>query len=432
MSLRSRIVLAVAAVFATISLLTGWLMLNRAETSLRTAFDRAVQTRANWLLSLVSVDPVVVSLPAETEQMRVVYEAYGHKRELFRSPGFPDTLTSARRSYAPMYRVMTVQATREQIPDGRVSLTLAVPAQSLAQDIGQLRWLFGVGWLGSLLLACLGGYIVAGWLLTPIQNIVRQADQISNATSIDPIALPRSQDEIYQLTDSLNLMLARIRESAELQRNFFGAAAHELRTPLAVMKTGLEVTLNSGKAGEAIRPFLTGQLDEVSRLARLLDEFLTLSRPDTDTPTLRNDEIDIPHLVETCVAQLVTLTTDYGVYIKITGKTMGPSIRTDAIKLEHVLLNLMENAIKYAAPGSTIRVQTHYDTDWIIQVQNRTVRETGPTLDLLQPYFQADPLREGHGLGLWISHRLTRLIGGRLRLDWQTFTFISELALPVS
>lgn len=67
-----------------------------------------------------------------------------------------------------------------------------------------------------------------------------------------------------------------------------------------------------------------------------------------------------------------------------------------------------------------------------IRIQNCTLRESGPTLDLIQPYFRADPLREGHGLGFWISHRLTTMLGGALRLDWQDFTFTSTLIFPVS
>src|ERR671933_396694 len=104
MNLRSRIVLAVAIVFAGISLLTGWLMLNRVETSLQTAFDRATKTRAGWLLSLVSVDPVVVPLPAGSERMRVVYETYGHTRELFQSPGYTDALSAKGASNQGPYR----------------------------------------------------------------------------------------------------------------------------------------------------------------------------------------------------------------------------------------------------------------------------------------------------------------------------------------
>ncbi|RYF51268.1 MAG: HAMP domain-containing protein, partial [Cytophagaceae bacterium] len=239
MSLRSRIVLAVTAVFAGISLLAGWLMLNHAETSLQTAFDRALQTRAQWLLSMVSVDPVILPLPTNQERMRVTYHAYGHTRELFQSPGFPDKSVSDR-SQDPnrfSYRAVTAQTTTEQAPDGQIRLTLSVPDISLHQDINQLRWVFGLGWLLSLALAFGAGYIVAGWLLRPIQSIVDQANAISNATTSSQITLPKSRDELYQLTDTLNRMLERIRENVDLQRNFFGAAAHELRTPLTIMKT---------------------------------------------------------------------------------------------------------------------------------------------------------------------------------------------------
>ncbi|AUD01866.1 sensor histidine kinase [Spirosoma pollinicola] len=433
MSLRSRIVLAVTAVFAGVSLLAGWLMLNHAEKSLQVAFDRATQTRASWLLSLVSVDPVILPLPTERERMQVVYHAYGRQRELFHSPGFSDISRSGRAkgSRPHSYRAITAQTSTEQAPDGLITLTLAVPDMSLRQDINQLRWVFSLGWLLSLGLAFGAGYIVAGWLLRPIQSIVDQANAISNATTSSQITLPKSRDELYQLTDTLNRMLERIRENVDLQRNFFGAAAHELRTPLTIMKTGLEVTIGNEQLDRTVKPFLASQLDEVSRLARLLDEFLTLSRPEDTKQALKLSDVSVPALVSRCLTQLTSLSTDYEVNVQFEpDDSSQESVLTDAVKLEHIVLNLIENAIKYAAGGTNVLVQATYSTGWIIKVQNQTIRKSGSTLDLLQPYFRADPLKEGHGLGLWISHRLTMLLGGELHLDWQDFTFTSELILP--
>ena len=434
MSLRSRIVLAITAVFASISLLAGWLMLSRAEDSLKNAFDRTIQTRADWLASLISVDPVVLPLPTDTERMRVTYHAYGQERELFRSPGFPDAAEPGRKKHNhwPSYRTVTVQTGSDQLLNGYVTLTLSVSDANLQQDMKQLRWVFGLGWLVSLLLAFAGGYVVAGWLLRPIQRIVNRANAINDALSIDLILLPDSRDELYQLTDTLNKMLGRIRESAELQRNFFGAAAHELRTPLAVMKTGLEVTLDSGQVDAQTTPFLAGQLDEVSRLTRLLDEFLTLSRPDEGQLLIKPVPTDLPQLIQKCVTTLASVAADYEVEIKFdsTEQSAGPLL-IDSSKLEHIVLNLLENAIKYAVSGSSVRITWEQQEFYTIQVQNQTIRESGLTLNLMQPYFQADPFREGHGLGLWISHRLTTLLGGTLHLHWQGYTFTSTLRLPL-
>ncbi|GAB3938358.1 sensor histidine kinase [Larkinella terrae] len=427
MSLRSRIVLAVMAVFAVVSGLAGYLMLTRAETSLQQAFDRATQVRAGWLLTLVSVDPVIIPLPNGTERMRVIYESYGQTRELFRSPGFPD-LTS---DPAPSYRPITVQASPEQYPAGRLSLTLAIPDESLRTDIKQLRKVFGLGWLLSLLLAFGAGYGIAGWLLRPIQLIVNQAEAIKTADHAEPLALPKTRDELYRLTETLNRMLARIRESAEGQRHFFGAAAHELRTPLTVMKTGLEVTLHRGQVDPQTHQFLMGQLEDVSRLTRLINEFLTLSQPDNLAPVLKKSPITLSDLIEKCLTQLASLTIDYNVTTTFERAVFPESpLTTDALKLEHILLNLIENAVKYAVSGSVVTVKLLQEENWIIQIQNRTLRESGPTIDLRQPYFRADPLKEGHGLGLWITHRLTVLLGGTLNLTWQSSTFTSELILP--
>lgn len=434
MNLRSRIVLAVTVVFAGISLLAGLFMLNRAEKSLRIAFDRAIETRAEWLLSQVNVDPVLLPLPSESEKMRVSFRNYGQHRELFRSPGFPDAAGRGmdRNQQQRSYRSITVEVTPVQFPGGLVTLSLGVPDDSLTQDNIHLRWVFGLSWLISLGLAFGCGYIVAGWLLKPIQTIVNQASQITNTTTIESIALPNTRDELYQLTDTLNQMLSRIQESAELQRNFFGAAAHELRTPLSVMKTGLEVTLNSNQVDSQARQFLTGQLDEVRRLHRLLDEFLTLSRPDNRPYSFNPSAIDLSETIKKCLAQLESVVADYDVDIQLTEENplLKESIWIDGTKLEHVLLNLLENAIKYAQANSVITVQLSWKETPTIQIENQTMQESGAVADLMQPYFRADPLKEGHGLGLWVSYRLTTLLGGQLYLRWEDFTFSSTLFLP--
>lgn len=435
MSLRSRIVWAVSVVFASISLLAGGLVLARTEARLQQAFDRTVQTRAEWLLALVGIDPVVLPLPTDTERMLVSYRAYGHSKELFRSPGFPNQSYPDQEGHTHSfsYRLLTVRTTNDQLPDGEISLLLSVPDASLQQDIRQLRWVFGLSWLLSLTLALAGGYLVAGWLLKPIQRIVDRANNINDALAADSIPLPDSHDELYRLVDTLNRMLERIRESAELQRNFFGAAAHELRTPLAVMKTGLEITLNHGRTDEQTTLFLRGQIDEVNRLSRLLDEFLTLSRPDLGLLRIKPVPTNLTELMAICLRTLASTASEYDVRIQSEPpvEPMNPWA-VDTRKLEHILLNLLENAIKYATPGSQIRVWWEWQEACTIWVQNQTQQETGPTLNLTQPYIQVDPFREGHGLGLWISHRLTALLNGQLQLEWQQHTFTSTLTLPLT
>jgi two-component system, OmpR family, heavy metal sensor histidine kinase CusS len=104
-------------------------------------------------------------------------------------------------------------------------------------------------------------------------------------------------------------------------------------------------------------------------------------------------------------------------------------VLTDVVKLEHVLLNLIENAVKYAVAGTVVTVELIALSGWEIRIQNRTMQATGPTPELIQAYFRADPFKAGHGLGLWISHRLTTLLGGTLLLDWQDFTFTSTVGV---
>lgn len=428
-SLRFRITLAVTIVFVGISTLVGGLILSTVETYLIRGFDRALQSRAQELLGKVAVAPVVVPLPGESEKIRINYQYQQQNRLLFQSPDFPqgDSLTTD-------YRQIAVHSQPNDLESGQVTLTLAMSMADLQQDLRSVRWKMGLSLLASLLLALLVGYGVAGWSLRPIQTIIRQTNQIETTQSITRLPLPPAQDELYTLTETLNQMLERLRSNAQLQSNFFAAAAHELRTPLTILKTGLEINLSETNVPKTIKAFLADQLDEINRLCRLLEDFLLISRSDQMPVAIRQEPVLMNALLERAQHQLEGLIGLYEVSIAVDPafQTQLP-IWTDPLKAEHILINLLENAIKYAASGSVIRVGITVLFDQVIwSVENQTEQKSNPTQALLEPFYQGDPLKQGHGLGLWLTHRLVALLGGQLTLTWKNYLFRATVSLPLA
>jgi signal transduction histidine kinase len=245
------------------------------------------------------------------------------------------------------------------------------------------------------------------------------------------VQLPAVQDELYQLTATINKMLADIKQNDEVQQNFFAAAAHELRTPVAVLKTGAEVNLQNPNMPPLAKEFIHQQLDELNSVARLLEDFLVISKNNKGFAVANYSNINIARLIQNCLVKLKPIIVEYGVNITFTDtENIGTAIVSDENMLEHIVINLCENAIKYAAVGSTVLIAVMYNNGRnTLTVKNRTVEEQGDTQILLKPFYQGNPFKRGNGLGLWISSQLSQAIGATMAIAWHNYEFTAAIEL---
>jgi signal transduction histidine kinase len=197
-------------------------------------------------------------------------------------------------------------------------------------------------------------------------------------------------------------------------RQFSAAVAHELRTPLAILRGEAELALRSSASDEARRQTLVRQIDEYDRLTRLINQILTLARAESGEITLAGDPIDLAALAASVTDQIEPVASAAG--ITVTCEGTGPVIVTgDAGWLERLLLILLDNAIKFTPSGGWITV-TCARTDGTASV---AVADSGPGIPsdalphLFERFYRADPDRardtQGAGLGLalakWIADR---------------------------
>jgi two-component system OmpR family sensor kinase len=308
------------------------------------------------------------------------------------------------------YRLLVVPGERGQ--------TVVVGASLEDRDdaLGGLLAAFLVGGPIALALSTLLGYLLAGALLRPVEDMRRRAAEISTEEAGQKLPLPHARDEIFRLGSTLNEMLGRLEAGIARERRFVADASHELRTPLALLSAELELAQRRPRSPEELRAALDSAAEEVDRLTRLAEDLLVLARADEGELPLRREKIQVKDLLET-VAGRFSQSVEVGV-------RDGDSIVGDRLRLEQALGNLVDNARRHGA--GTIRLEAERRDDWI----ELRVTDEGPGFppELLPYAFdrftRGDEARErgGTGLGLAIVAAVAKAHGGRAHAAGSTVT----------
>lgn len=289
-------------------------------------------------------------------------------------------------------------------------------AYDVKTDFGRKGWLITIA---VTIVSAAIAYFVSGQALKPLRKLSQQAEKIDQDSISDIRLNEDTVKEFRQLSVSVNLMLDRLSESFAMQRQFSGNAAHELRTPLAIMQTKLELFAAEhknleGDTAELVRS-QEEQLDRLSRLVHTLLEMSNLS----SAP--RSDRIELAPLVEEIITDLTPLASQNDITMEqdcdnvvITG--------SDAL-IYRLVFNLIENAVKYNRRGGSVSVSVHKEnSDVVVRVSDtgcgipEEYRES-----IFQPFFRVDKSRSrqmgGVGLGLALVHEIAVLHGGSVRAE---------------
>ena len=264
------------------------------------------------------------------------------------------------------------------------------------------------------------GWIVSGRMLRPLGEISNTVREIQASDLQQRIDLGGPNDELRQLADTFDDMLGRLDEAFEGQRQFIHEASHELRNPLAVIRTNLEVTLSDPDASaEDLRH--TAEVVERSseRMARLVDDLLVYARK--GSLSLERDPVDIAQLINEAAEEFTAPAIAAGVHL-VHHAPAGIWVIGDRLALRQALGNLLANAIRHAPEGTTVRLRGGLDRQWVWLA----VEDQGPGIDpvdqerVFQRFWRGDP-REGReqgrsGLGLTIVRQIAEAHGGEVKL----------------
>ena len=296
----------------------------------------------------------------------------------------------------------------------------------------------------AILLASLGGYFLARKSLAPVVAMSVKAGRISAANLNERLPIQNAKDELGKLARAFNELLERVDRSFERQRQFMSDASHELRTPVAIMRGESEVALSRAeRSAEEYRESLAVLHAEAQRLTHIVEDLFTLTRADAEQYPLSPKEFYLDELV--AESARVTRSLAAAKEIALTCEaTHELPIRADEALVGRMLLNLLDNAIKYTPRNGHVTVSCERaNGEYEIKVS-----DTGPGIPadlqdrVFERFFRVDKARSreendgGAGLGLAIARWIAQAHGGRLilsRSDATGSTFAAFLpAQPVS
>lgn len=411
-------------------------LFSRVRTVLVEQDDRTLTDRAGRISERASVYPLVIPLPDRGEVMALWFTSGTFRRRLYQSARFP--ADAARLTKFAVVEADTFRLARSvrHTDDGYGTLITVVghSSQPLHRELRGIGVLLLLTLLVSMGVSGLSAWWLSGWLLRPLRAIIASAQLVSRAEQTTPIPTPTSGDELQELAETINQMLARIGQAVETQHTFFAAASHELRTPLSILRTELDVALREA-ISDRERGFLQSQLTELRRLSRLIDDLLAMSQLRAGTLELRPERIDLDDLTLHLAERYQRAINERSLYLAIAldETASNLTIRADLDKLTNVLFNLLDNAVKYATPGTRLDLSVAMQDEQVSWVLTNQTTAPIPDPDRLsREFYQADPRQDGYGLGLWISHQVVRLMGGTLHVSGADGHFQAAITLPAN
>lgn len=283
-----------------------------------------------------------------------------------------------------------------------------------------MRQLTGVG-LALALLTPVAGWWLARRATRPVADILQIADHLRPTRLGDRLPVHGSRDELDQLAHTINRLLDQVADHVDRQQQFVADAAHELRGPLAAMRSLVEVAISHDRSPAEYRDTLEDVLEEMRHLSSLANALLTLAEAGGDDAGTASEDLDLAAVVRQTAAMFAGVAEERG--IRITVDAAPVILPGSTAQLRQVLGNLLDNGIRFTPPGGTVnvRVATDAGADRVLL----TVRDSGEGIAaghidrIFDRFYKTDPARSRHdgrsgGLGLPICKAITERHGGTI------------------
>jgi heavy metal sensor kinase len=270
--------------------------------------------------------------------------------------------------------------------------------------------------------AVAGGFVLVRRALQPVASIASKAEDISLHNLSERLPVVQSGDEIEQLSVALNRMIRRLEDAVRSSKQFVADASHELRTPLTVMRGELESLAQDAGLGGEIRETLGSVLEEVDRLGEIVDGLFALSRLDAGEAPAERVKFDLGELAATTASQMSLLAEDKRVSVSCESAG-GVTVEGDRARLKQVVVNLLDNAIKYTPSGGQVRLAVRREAGFaVLEVSDNGIGIPADALPhVFQRFFRVDSSRSreqgGAGLGLSIVKSICSAHGAEVEVS---------------
>jgi hypothetical protein len=321
---------------------------------------------------------------------------------------------------ADSYRLISFPLDNSNRP--QVILQIAVPMTLLETQISNRLTLLQIGIPLVLLIATLGGFFFSSRALAPVKHMIQTAQSIDASELAQRVPVPEANDEIKKLSLTLNEMLDRIQQAFQSQERFVADASHQLLTPLTIIRGELELLHKQGFHQKDFNEFVESSLQEVDSLSKIVKDMLLLARVDAGLGGLNLQELTMDELTIEAISRVEKIANAKDIRIKfdILDEAGGPqSVKGDYDLLLNLLINIMENSIKYSPVKEVVSVRLL----WKKESTEIVVSDHGPgiprdQLPFIFERFSRGPNAErdtkGFGLGLAIAQKIAILHHAKL------------------
>jgi heavy metal sensor kinase len=252
-----------------------------------------------------------------------------------------------------------------------------------------------------------GGYILVRRALMPVERITRAAEQITQHNLSDRLPISKTGDELERLSVSLNRMIARLDDAFRNSKRFVADASHELRTPLTILRGELETLIENRQLDLEARERAGSMFEEAVRLTRIVEQLLTLSRLDAGEAQAEWSRFDLAGMAKTTAEQMNLLAEDKNITVQCDAD-QAVEVEGDPARLKQVVVNLLDNAIKYTQSGGAVQLHVlRVNGHAVLEVEDNGVGISSDALPhVFERFYRVDQIRsgdsEGAGLGLSI------------------------------
>ncbi|MBV8487731.1 MAG: heavy metal sensor histidine kinase [Planctomycetaceae bacterium] len=309
-------------------------------------------------------------------------------------------------------------------PDGPLLVQVACSLEENDKQLGELLAILLLVGLPAVACSLGGSYVLARQALAPVERMAATADEITARRLDRRLDAPNPNDELGRLAKTLNGMIGRLERSFEEVRRFTADAAHELRTPLAILRNEAEVALRVPRDSEQYRDCLEDMLEEIDHLSRLSDALLFLFREDAGLGALARDPVDLQEIVRQITDHMRVVAAEKHQELSVDAPSpcwaMG-----NAEQLRRLLFNLLENAIKFTPDGGRIdvRVESRKEQACIAVCDSGAGIAPEHLPRIFDRFYRVDSARSrrtgGNGLGLSISKSIVEAHHGTIEVKSQ-------------
>jgi heavy metal sensor kinase len=303
----------------------------------------------------------------------------------------------------------------------RYRVEVGTSGVAAADTLTQVLVMLAVGLPVAVAVAVAGGFVLVRRALEPVERITAKAEAITQHNLSERLPVVNSGDEIERLSLALNHMIARLEEAMRGSKQFVADASHELRTPLTVMRGELESLAQDSQLGRETRETLGSVLEEVERLGEIVESLFALSRLDAGEANAEWVRFDLAELAATTAEQMSLLAEDKHVSVDC-DSTPGVTVEGDRARLKQVIVNLLDNAIKYTPSGGRVRLSVRREGRFaLLDVADDGIGIPAEALPhVFKRFFRVDTSRSreqgGAGLGLAIVKSICSAHGAEVEV----------------